>query len=244
MQTTSLPTHIAKACIGAALAVGLIAQPTAESAQTLRFGQAMQTEAVLAGQVTIPLDKQIRWRSAGALRLQTMPAYADASSALAALERGELDLAFIRLADAPQQFPHHWVVAELGRLGDLRVSGQLHQKLVDRGVLCGYGLYQVLAAATLPSREALRADGVVLLMNQERYDALAGNLQDVLRGFQRGWLPDRLGDTVRSWASADAGGAESSRLHAAWIPMESRHPGGRLIDRVIAETAPVAAPID
>ncbi|MEZ5657989.1 MAG: hypothetical protein R3E83_05520 [Burkholderiaceae bacterium] len=220
------------------ICASLLAQAAPRDVPTLRFGQAVQTRAISEANVVVPLARQVAWRSGGALRMHSVPAYQDGYEAVAALERGELDLAFIRLDDVPAHFPHHWVVSELGRLGDSSVSGRLHQALVDRGMLCGYGRYQVLAAATLPAPPGEDAPGVVLIMNADRYDALAEPLKDVLDSFDRGWLPDRLSAIGPSFAGSrpSDGGIESA--HPRWQPMQARHPGGQMIDRVIAETLP------
>lgn len=227
MATLNIRTLLIQAVAGAALCAGFVAPVSAQSTETLRIGQAMQSASALSTAVVTSLGERIRERSDGSLDLKSSAPYANAAQALQALERGELDLAFIRLADAPSQFPHHWVVAELGRLGDPGVSGMLHQKLVDRGVLCGYGLYQVIAAGTAPSDRQGSAEGVAVLMNQDRFDALNEAQQDVLSGFDTGWLPGQIVSTMTAPPVAQT---------VAWQSMVSRHPAGRMIDRVIAES--------
>lgn len=231
MSATRRSTRFLRTCAAVLTGLGLSAQAAPESVQTLRFGQAVHTRPALEKAVLTPLAQQLAWRSAGALRLESSTVAASASETLAALERGEIDLAFVRIDEAPERFPHHWVITELGRLGGTRVSGALHQKLVDRGVLCGYAKYQVLAAATLQGTDS---PGVLLVMNPERYQALPDALKDVLDGFDRNWLPERM-------AAVPAGRGASRTVTAQagnqpWQAMEGRHPGGRFIDRIIGES--------
>ncbi len=239
MSATRRSTRFLRTCAAVLVGVGLSAHAASGQTETLRFGVAVHSKPMLEQSVITPLARQIAWRSAGALRLENAAVSASTSETLAALERGEIDLAFVRIDEAPERFPHHWVIAELGRLGDARVSGALHQKLVDRGVLCGYAKYQVLAAATL---EGTVSPGVLLVMNPERYEALPDPLKDVLDGFDRHWLPERM--------AAAQGGKEAARATTArtagegWKSMEGRHPGGRFIDRIVEESMRTMARAD